>query len=429
MKRGLFSAMLLGLAMALLLTACGGDTASAPAGDGVTLTVLGKKTDLEKSYMTRVFDLYEQATGNRLEIRSYEDSDFETAAAKDFADGKAPDIFLHFHNADLNRFDVAENFLTLNDEPWVEDLTDGALAYCQDGRGDLLGLPFWENSVSGCYYNKTLLDSLGLLPAANQTEFDMLCQALAETGYTPICWPANGCSWMIQFALDPVFADQPELLEKLNSRQIAYADIPQVTDMVQWVADAADKGWFGGSFLQTGWDEISPALASGEAVMALIWDTWFYTDLEQDGQYTLDDFALMPVFMGTAENGTYEGGNLNMMMVNKNGAHVDEALAFLRFCATPENYNAAFDGISTVSCFKGQTTNIQSGMVTDAAASIAANERVSTAASRIVGYSSDDVAAAFEALLSGRTDVSGCVGLLDEYRLAEIEAQSAADQP
>ena len=47
----------------------------------------------------------------------------------------------------------------------------------------------------------------------------------------------------------------------------------------------------------------------------------------------------------------------------------------------------------------------------------------STAASKIVGYSAEDVGNAVAALLGGRTDVDGCVRLLDEYRIAEARAQ------
>ena len=112
-----------------------------------------------------------------------------------------------------------------------------------------------------------------------------------------------------------------------------------------------------------------------------------------------------------------------MMMVNKNGAQVEAALDFLSFCATPENYNAAFDGISTVSCFKGQTTNIQSPMVTDAGDSIAENCRVSTAASRVIGYSADEVAAVFTDMFLGRIDVAGCVKRMDEKRIATARSE------
>ena len=421
MKKRLTLAICMLLATALLLSACGG----AGGSSGVTLTILGKESDLNKTYLTRVFQLYQDSTGNRIKLVSYKDAEFETKAAQDVAEGRVPDILLHFHNADLNRYDVANDFCMLEDQSWSGSLTDSARAYCTDSEGHLLGLPFWESSVSGCYYNKTLLTQLGLRAAATQAEFDMLCQVLAESGYTPICWPADGCTWMPQFALDPVFADEPDTLERLNSGEIGYGDIPAVADMVRWVQSAAGNGWFGSTYGATGWDDIGAQLASGQAVCTFIWDTWFYTDFP-GGTYTMDDFALMPAFMGTADEGTYEGGNLNMMMVCKAGSHVQEALDFLAFCATPEAYNTAFDGISTVSCFQGQTTNIQSPMVTQAQASIQAHERVSTAASKIVGYNAEDVMAALNAMLRGETDVDGCVRQMDEARLEETALQGAA---
>ncbi len=406
-------AALLAAALTLALAACGG------AEEKFDLTVMGKRSDMEKPYMTRVFDRYESAAGGKLKIVAVEDSEFEAAARETFEKGEGPDILMHFNNADLNRFDLPGSFLYLDDQPWVGELTDSALAYCLDGEGNLLGLPFWESSVSGCYYNKTLLEELGLRPAATQSEFDVLCRVLTEMGRTPICWPGDGCSWMLQFALDPVFADDRELLDRLNAGEAAYTDIPAVTDAVAWIDGAAKSGWFGDDYMKTGWDGISAALSSGEALMTFIWDTWFYTDFTP-GKYTVDDFALMPVFMGTAEEGTYEGGNLNMMMVNRNSPRVEKALEFLSFCARPENYNAAFEGISTVSCFTHETTNVQSAMVTDAAASIAQYERVSTASTRVVGYSADEAHSALNEMLRGRLTVGECVKLMDEYRRDEL---------
>lgn len=75
-------------------------------------------------------------------------------------------------------------------------------------------------------------------------------------------------------------------------------------------------------------DDISPTPANGDAVFVFIWDTWFDTDFQDGGKYTRDDFALMPVFMNTVDTGTYEGGNLNMLMVNKNSPKLD-----IQFCS------------------------------------------------------------------------------------------------
>ncbi len=410
----------LALAAVMLLTGCGVGSGNSKR---TTITIMGRKSDLAKSYMTSIFKQYETATGNRIKPIAFEDSEFESRAAEKFEKGDGADIFMHFHNSDLGRFDVEGNFLYLNDQEWVDELTDSTLEYCKDSEGNLMGLPYWENSVSGCYYNKTILDSLGLKPARTQAEFDALCRAIADAGYTPICWPADGCAWMVQFALDPVFADNPEKLQQINKNEITYADMPEVTDMLTWIESAADKGWFGTNYLKCNIDDISPIMSSGGAVMTFIWDTWFYTDLAKDNKYTVDDFALMPVFLNTENRGTYEGGNLNMMMVNKNGKNVDACLDFLDFCAKAENYNIAFDGISTVNCFKGQTTNIQSPMIKNAADSVAANLRASTSASKVFGFSDDDVAEALNSLFRKKTDVAGCVKLMDEYRISAAARQ------
>ena len=189
MKKRYFS-VIPAIIISLVFASCSMNNKFTDNEKNVTLTIMGKQSDLQKSYMTSIFKQYEEETKNKLNIISVEDNEFETTAVESFEKGNVPDLFMHFNNADLHRFDVEENFCYLNNEKWVDDLTDGAKAYCMDSDGNLLGLPFWENSVSGCYYNKTLLDSLGLKPASTQTEFDVLCQALAATGYTPICWPA-----------------------------------------------------------------------------------------------------------------------------------------------------------------------------------------------------------------------------------------------
>lgn len=409
----------LSLLIVFLLTACGLVSGGGPDDGKITLTIMGKKSDMEKSYMQRIFQLYEQSGSYHLCIIYVDETvtDYDAVVQEAFSSGEAPDILFRFNDSGLHMMDVDEQFVYLDEEAWVSDLTDGVRTYCQDSEGHLLGLPFWENSVSGCYYNKTILDSLGLRPAATQAEFDALCQALSSIGYTPLCWSLRTGYWSYQFALDPIFADDPELLARLNKNEITYADIPAVCDMVEWLAEAEEKGWFGEDYADRDWDDLSHAMASGECVMINIWDTWFDTDLEEGGTYSKEDFALMPVFMNTEPSGTYEGGNLNMMMVNKKGDHVEEALEFLSFCAQSENYNKAFDGISTVSCFKGQTTNIQSDMVTAASGSISLHERASTANPKVIGYSQQEMGDAVRKLFQGEVDAAGCVALMDEYRI------------
>lgn len=406
------------LFLALFLTGCG---ASPISQDENTLTFLIQTHDAETTYTKRIIKLFEEKTGNHIKILSFDEAEFEQKALELFEKGNVPDIFVHFNNSDLTKYNVSENFYYLNEEAWIDEMTDGAKAYSMDSDGNIIGLPFWESSVSGCYYNRAIFDELGLKPASTQEEFDALCEALKTVGYTPMYWGGDGCHWPFQFGLDPIFADDPELLEKLNRNEIAYADIPAVRDMVEWLYAAKQKGWFNADYATANWDDLAIAVGNGDVATVFIWDTWFSMNLKEGSKYSIEDFELMPVFMNTTEMGTYEGGNLAMFMANKNSKKLELALEFLSFCATPENYNAAFDGIATVSCFKNQTTNIQSKMVTNAMTSILANERVSTAWPKIIGYNQNDVGNAILKLFQEEVDVDGCIELMDESRIAVLK--------
>lgn len=416
MKRKLLS--VISSFLMLTVSACNINIAS---DDSESLTLFMKKSDAEKTYIQKIIDLYESSTGNKIKPVIVENADFDRKSAEAFAGDDVPDLFFNYNDSSLEEFNIPEHFYYMNGEKWVDELTDSVKASCLDSEGNVIGLPFWENSLSGCYYNKKILDSLGLRPATTQAEFDTLCDALKTVGYTPLYWSSNGCNWMFQFGLDPIFSDNPDLLDKLNRNEITYSDIPEVWDMITWFEKASSKGWFNSNYAEASWDDIAPALENGESVLLFVWDTWFDTDFKENGKYSRDDFEVMPIFMNTDNMGTYEGGNMNMLMVNKNSPRLDMALEFLDFCATPENYNIAFKDVSTVKCFKHQTTNIQSEMVTDAETSIKAHQRVSTARLKIIGYKQNDVGEAVLQLFQGKTDVKGCIDLMDKYRIANAK--------
>lgn len=398
-------------ALAIPIAGCQSSTSSVDKENALSIWV---REDDKRPYVEKVFKLYESKTGNAVDVTYVPVDDFQTKVIDSLKDGTGPDILMHYNNSELTKIGL-DNFLMLNDQEWADSLTSGSRAYCDDGSGNLVGLPFWESSLSGCYYNKKIMDQLGLKPASTQREFEMLCQAIKNTGRTPLFW-GEKCGWMYQFGLDPIFYNNPDLLQQLNNDEITYADIPEVHDMVQWIFDAYQKGWLGDVTTGT-YNTVGQPVASGEVVMVDIWDTWFEEGFTP-GEYTIDDFAIMPVFMGTSNDGTYEGGNLNMMLINKNAKHLDEAIGFLEFCADPEVYNEAFEGVPSTKVFKDQTTILTADMLVEASDSIEKLELPSTANPRINGYAQADMITAFTALFSGEVDVDGCIAKMDELRLA-----------
>lgn len=392
-------------------------------GGGVTLTLYCNADDMAKPYMQKIISLWEEESGNKIDQQGLDTDNAETIALTKFTTGDIPDLYVHFGNSNLKNFNPEKNFVDWTDAEWVSDIQDSVLPQATY-NDKIIGLPFWEASNSGCFYNKKIFDELGISQPKTQEEFDKVCAKLLENDIQPI-YLAAADSWPIlyQFALDPVLEEHPEYIEQLNAGELTYAEIPEFTSMCEWFLSAAEKGYFGKNFASDTWDYCSEVLGTGEAAMLFCWDTWFDTDYDSESyEYAGEDFGIMPVFMGTCEEGTYEGGNVNLMMANKNGDHVEEAKDFINFMSVPENYNQAFDGISTAAVFKGQTTNVNSTQYEENKDSVDQLIRASSAQPKIVGYNQGEGGKALLQLMSGDITVEECIKLIDDDRIATLKS-------
>lgn len=425
-------AVLLSAALVMaMLAACGsrsGDDGKAKkkAGGksgGVTLTLYGNAGDAARPYMKKIFKLYEEKTGNKIDVQGLDANNFESVCLTKFQTGDIPDILMHFGGYSLDAYNPAKNFVDFSNAKWVSDIADTSLAQTKR-NGVVYGLPFWESSVSGCFYNKKIFKKLGLKVPMTQTEFNDVCQKLSDAGIQPM-YMAAADSWplLYQFGMDPIFA-KGDLLKKINSNQTTYSDIPQMTSLLNWYKTSAKKGYFGKDYSTDTWDYASEVLGKGEAAMMLCWDTWFDTDYDNKSyEYKKDDFGLMPAFMGTTDQGTYEGGNNSLLLVNKNSPKVKTAIDFVNFCADPENYNQAFDGVATTPTFKGMTTNKLSSQYKGAEESIKKVGNPSIANPEIIGFSQNDGGKCIQELLIGNIDVKKCLKLMDEECIKVATAQ------
>lgn len=428
--------LLTGVLSAMLLGGCGGeskvpldtsndqtDIQKENPGDGVTLTLYGNADDLAKPYMQKIISMWEKESGNTIDQQGLDTDNAETIALTKFTTGDIPDLYIHFGNSNLKNFNPLENFVDWTDADWVSDIQDSILPQATYEE-TIVGLPYWEASNSGCFYNKEIFEELGIKQPKTQDEFDTACDILIENGIQPI-YLAAADAWPVlyQYALDPVLEEHPEYIEKLNAGEMKYADIPEFVNMCKWFQSAAEKGYFGKNFASDTWDYTSEVLGTGEAAMLFGWDTWFDTDYDSESyDYIGKDFGIMPVFMGTTDKGTYEGGNVNLMLVNKNSKNVEVAKEFINFMAEPVNYNEAFDGVSTAAVFKQQTTNINSSQYEENKESVDSLIRASSAQSKIIGYSQNEGGKALLQLMSGDISVDECIKLIDDDRIATLES-------
>lgn len=393
--------------------------------ESVTLTLYGDAGNVQRPYFQKIIEMYEEATGNKIDVQGIESENFETVCLTKFQTGDIPDLFLHQGGYMLDAYNPEENFVDFSDAEWVSDIQESVLPTTKRD-GVVYGLPFWEASYSGLLYNTKIFDELGIELPKTQEEFDAVCDTLLENDIQPIYLPLkDGWPILYQYGMDPIFEDS-DLLEKLNTNQTTYSEIPEMKSLLEWYKTAADKGYFGEAYNTDTWDYCMEVIGEGEAAMMYCWDTWLYSDYDSEAYtYVADDFGLMPAFLGTTDNGTFEGPNCNLTMVNKNSENVEAAIEFVNFMADPDNYNEAFEGFETAPVFKQQTTIDVTPQYEASAEWIEEVGHASIANPNIIGFSNVDGAKCIQELLLGTVDVDTCLERMDEERIKSAKTQNA----
>lgn len=377
------------------------------------IVIWGDETDLSRSYMIRAFERYQLFTGNKLDIKKFSAEEMEQNLARVFESDsqEKPDILLSYGGRNLDRLHPDDNLYDFTDAVWVDDLTGTAINQTIY-NGKVVGLPYWEASISGTLYNKDIFNKFGLEIPTTQSEFMKVCETLKENGVIPLYLPyEKGTMLLYQFPMDSI-VQESSTLSALNEGTLSYSQIPSMGKILEWYKDMSEKGYLGDNYVNNGWDGMSEALSSEKYAMMLCWDTWLYSDFKGDAT----KFGLMPAFMGVPDGGSFEGPNLSLLLVNKNSKRVDAALDLITFMADPYNYNEAFKGLYTAPIFKNQVESISTPQYTEAERLIEKHFYDSTAWLRISGFSQVDAAYIQTFMQDDNYSVKDCLRDMDDAR-------------
>lgn len=388
---------------------------------GETITIWGDSSDLGRPYMTRAFERYQQITGNTIVTRPLSKTDLDELVPRVFASDseEKPDILLSYGGTNVENLSPDKNFYDFTNAPWVDDLTDTALNQAIF-NGKVIGLPHGEASISGTLYNKNIFKTRGLAIPKTQEEFLQLCEALLQSGVTPLYLPYAEITMLLyQFPMDSILEDR-DILNGLNDGSLSYADIPEMKQMVEWYKTMADRGYFGTDYQQNNWDGMGAAMKSGKYAMMLCWDTWLYTDYTGNPA----EIGIMPAFMGVPDTGSFEGANIILCLANKNSPQLAASLDLITFMADPSNYNQHFAGIYTAPVFNRQKNNITTPQYMEAERLIDKLFYNSTAWSRVRGFSQID-AVYIQDYMQGNCTAEECLQAMNSTRLRRAGIEPA----
>ncbi|QJD86959.1 ABC transporter substrate-binding protein [Cohnella herbarum] len=407
------------VALAVSLSACGGTNPSNPSRSGkpqVTLTLMGNQEWVQKPIIVRAIELYEKQTGNRVEVQAFPIDTVDTLIRKRVAMGEISDIVIHFGGAGLSDLQPENNFADMSGERWVADLKP-AIVPRLTYKDKIYGLPLWESSIGGMLYNKEIFEKYDIPVPTNQAEFFDACERLKKVGIIPV-YLASKDTWPLlpQYGIDFLVSKVPDLVESLNSNRIRFADIPEFRRMLEWYMRMKDGGYFGKNVLNNNWDSQPAALANGKYAMAMAWDVYLYTDLEKKFPGTADKFGIMPNFMGGPDAKQFEGPNAAMLMVNKNGQHLQDAKAFIDFVSQPEILNEIYRDLYTETYFASVTSNKLTKQYEEAK-SLIDKYLYPSVTPFIVGYSQNEMGKLVQQMMIGSLSIDEAIAKMDDNRV------------
>ncbi|NOU77031.1 extracellular solute-binding protein [Paenibacillus sp. LMG 31458] len=388
----------------------------------VTLTLMANQDWVNKPMTQKAWKMYEEKTGNKLDIQAVPIDSWEKVMKTKFATGEMTDIVMYYGGYQLSAIQPDKNFVDMSAEPWAADLKDFVLPQVKVNN-KVYGFPLWEGSVSGMLYNKDIFQKYNIAVPKTQEEFLAACETLKKNGITPIymafkdIWPL-----LPQFGFDPVLKKTPDLLDKLNSNQTKFADVKELNSLVAWYKMLADKGYLGTKFSTNTWDGQPAALTSEKYAMVYAWDTYLESDMEPKAKGSSSKFGLMPMFLGVNEEGTYEGPNAISTYVNKNSKNVEQAKAFIQFMAKPENLNEIYKDQPTQTYFKSVTSNKPTPQYTAAKESV--DKLINASVQQnIIGYSQVEMVKPLQDLMLGGKTAEQAIKAMDDERIKAAKAQ------
>lgn len=259
--------------VALALAGCSTNTGDAAEGEGTVLTF----SAAGEAPAQAVIDAFEEANpGVTVEATfANDDASYQQTLRTQLSAGTAPDVFRIWPgggNATAVRtLGDDDLLLSLEDEPWVGELSDAQRAVSENSDGTLVGLPVTVVGI-GAVWNDQALEAAGLTPPTTWSEVIDFCEAAAEQGTVAFALGLKS-AWttqLVPYALTSslVYGPNPQFTEEQLNGAATFGESEWQAAMDQY-AQMQEAGCFNENPNGVGYDEQMTSLGEGTALGAI----------------------------------------------------------------------------------------------------------------------------------------------------------------
>lgn len=289
---------------------------------------------------------FEEETGIHIDYQIIPSDQYFSVLQTKLNTGEGPDIFGgQSGKTDLVvNYDITQNAVDLSDEEWVTR-QDPLVTEQVTVDGKVWGMTLWDTSASWVIvYNKDIFANLSLSVPTTYDEFKAVCQAIKDSGVTPIYEPiSDGWHHVLWFPeLGPRYEEvTPGLAAELNANKVKFADNPTMLTALEQLKEMYDLGFFGEFAMSDAYVDGPEFMANGEYAMT-VRQTAFVNLVESEFDVPASTFGffVMPLADNQILNVNPAGPS---KFIYSGSEHIEEAKEYLRFLARPENLQYNLD--------------------------------------------------------------------------------------
>lgn len=348
-------ALLLALAMALSLVACGGGSGDAADAKTVVYWSMWESTEPQGQAIAAAVEKFQEETGIKVDLQFKGRTGIREGLQPALDAGQVIDVF----DEDIDRVNTtfASYLLDLEELAakynYEETAIAGLIGACREvGGGKLMSIPYQPN-VFNFFYNAAIFEEVGVSVPTTWAELLDVCAKIKEAGYIPITCDDAYITCMIGYHLGRLVGEDGVRDIVMNGKW----DDPAVAQFAKDYEELASLGYFSTNIESNVWPNgQNVELAGGQAAMYLN-GSWLPNEVKG---ITGEDFVWGCFSYPTLENGTVglEAANYGAQVyaINNKTEVADEAFQLINYLTKGE----ADQNLSTLSVgIPADTTNTE----------------------------------------------------------------------